>query len=128
MSLGMSKNNFLAVMRASKLLVILAMMAMMFWTTDTAGATSIDRDNDGLKNGVERNVTHTNPNKADTDGDHIKDGNEDTDSDGVDNTDEGKIGTQLGDADSDNDGIEDGDEDDDCDGEEDEDDQGEDEQ
>jgi hypothetical protein len=138
MSRSISKNNFLAVMRASKLLVILAMMAMMFWTTGTAGATVRDIDNDGLTNSQERNLTHTNPRKADTDGDHVKDGNEDSDDDGVDNTDEGKVGTQIMDADSDNDGIEDGDEDadgnedgdqdDDRDGVEDENDQGEDEQ
>ena len=124
----MRQQNILVMARASKLLVILATMAMMIWSVGTAGATSIDRDNDGLKNGVERNVTHTSPYKADTDGDHVKDGNEDSDDDGVDNTDEGKTGTQLGDADSDDDGIEDGDEDDDCDGVEDEEDQGEDEQ
>jgi hypothetical protein len=84
-------------------------MAMKLWSVGTANATNTDFDNDALKNCVERNVTHTSPYKADTDGDHIKDGNEDFDDDGVDNTDEGKVGTQLGDADTDNDGIEDAD-------------------
>jgi Bacterial TSP3 repeat len=102
--------NFLVMVRALKVLVIMTTIAMMLWSVGTANATSTDIDGDGLKNGVERNVTHTNPHKADTD--------------------EGKVGTQIMDADSDNDGIEDSDEDSDGDGtdNEDEDDQGEDEQ
>ena len=115
-SRSISKNNFLAMMRASKLLVILAMMTMMFWTTGTAGATVRDIDNDGLTNSQERNLTHTNPHKADTDGDHIRDGNEDSDHDGVDNTNEQNFSTNMADPDSDNDGEEDGDEDSDSDG------------
>jgi hypothetical protein len=124
------QQNFLVMVRASKVLVIMATIAMMLWSVGTANATSTDIDGDGLKNGVGRNVTHTNPHKADTDGDHVKDGNEVSDDDGVDNTDEGKIGTQIMDADSDNDGIEDSDEDSVGDGtdNEDEGDQGEDEQ
>jgi hypothetical protein len=98
----------LVMARASKLLIILATMAMMLWSIGTAGATSIDRDNDGLRNSVERNVTHTSPYKVDTDHDGIKDGNEDTDDDGVDNTDEGKVYAQLGDPDGDEDADGDG--------------------
>ena len=110
MHVNMSKNSFLAVMRASKLLVILAMIAMMLWSVGTANAQrNADPDSDGLRTAQERNVTQTNPHKTDTDGDHIKDGNEDDDGD--DN--------QDGDED---------DQDDDCDGVVDEDDQGEDEQ
>ena len=54
-----------------------------------------DVDGDGLRNGQERNVTHTRPYKADTET----------------NTNEDKLSVPMGEADADDDGIEDGDED-----------------
>ena len=106
----MSAGNILEFMRASKLLIMLATMATVLWTTGTANAASRDADGDHLPNRVEMNVTHTSPRDADTGNDGIKDGNEDSDSDGIDNTDELRLGLPLGDAD--NDGVQDGDEDD----------------
>lgn len=68
-----------------------------------------DPDKDGLSNLGEFR-SHTNPRKADTDGDGVNDANEDQDDDGVDNADEMSEHTNPSDADSDNDGIEDGEE------------------
>lgn len=80
----MTQQNSMLVLRASRLLIVLATMAMMFWTFGTANATTSDKDGDGLLNGQERNVTHTSPVKVDTDGDHIKNGNEDDEDDNAD--------------------------------------------
>jgi hypothetical protein len=82
----------------------------------TPFATLSDADRDGLSNKIEVKITKTNPHDADTNNDGIKDGDEDIDEDGLDNTDELWLGTKLNDADSDNDGTADGDEDKDHDG------------
>src|ERR671933_2144110 len=122
----MRKQNFLAIVRASKLLATLTAMAVMFWAAGTANAAKgHDSDRDGLTNKQEVNITHTDPNDKDTDDDGIKDGDEDSDGDGVDNTNELKLHLKLNDADTDDDGTEDGGEDADDDGvdNEDEDDQ-----
>jgi hypothetical protein len=74
------------ILRASRLLIVLA--TMMFWTFSTANATTSDKDGDGLLNGQERNVTHTSPVKADTDG--TEDGDEDGDEDDEDEDDQGE--------------------------------------
>jgi hypothetical protein len=68
-----------------------------------------DPDKDGLNNLGEFR-SHTNPRKADTDGDGVGDANDDQDDDGVDNADEMQEHTNPADPDTDNDGIEDGDE------------------
>ena len=68
-----------------------------------------DPDKDGLNNLGEFR-SHTNPRKADTDGDGVNDANDDQDNDGVDNADEMQEHTNPADPDTDNDGIEDGDE------------------
>ncbi len=91
-------------------------LAFIIAQTVPAVAASRDSDRDGLSNSIERNVTETSPFKADTDKDGIKDGNEDEDRDGVDNTNEFSFETDLDDEDSDDDGLEDGDEDEDEDG------------
>ena len=62
----MTQQNSMLVLRASRLLIVLATMAMMFWTFGTANATTSDKDDDGLLTGQERNVTHTSPVKVDT--------------------------------------------------------------
>src|SRR5919199_1189443 len=94
--------NIMVLMRASKLLIMLATMATVLWATGTANAAPRDADGDHLPNRVEVSVTHTSPRDADTDNDGIKDGNEDDDNDGEQDGDE-----------------DDEDEDDDCDGVED---------
>ncbi len=101
--------------------VSLALMIGNSGLANAAPAPNSDGDRDGLTYKQEVRVTDTSPKDPDTDNDGIKDGNEDVDEDGVDNTDEIKLGTKLGDEDSDDDGIEDGDEDKDSDGIEDED-------
>jgi hypothetical protein len=68
-----------------------------------------DPDRDGLTNRGEFK-SKTNPRKADSDGDGIKDATDDQDHDGVDNSDELRDGTNPCDRDSDDDGVGDGDE------------------
>ena len=48
----------------------------------TPALAAMDRDNDGLSNSLERNVTPTNPRDKDSDDDLITDGIEDEDEDG----------------------------------------------
>ena len=57
------------------LLVAMVSPAMVFAATDT--------DHDGLPNTWERTVSHTDPAKADTNGNGIPDGQEDSDHDGL---------------------------------------------
>lgn len=66
-----------------------------------------DPDKDGLKNLGEFR-SHTNPRKADTNGDGVRDGQADTDNDGVSNSDEMSDQTNPSDSDTDNDGVNDG--------------------
>jgi hypothetical protein len=88
----MARGNVLVMMRASKLLGMLAIIAMMiFWVAGTANAATNDPDNDDLSSKVEKNVTHVAPRDADTNNGRIKDGNENFDSDGVDNANELKL-------------------------------------
>jgi hypothetical protein len=65
-----------------------------------------DVDGDGLRNGQQRNVNHTSPYKADTDGGHTNGGNKDS----IDHTNEVELSLSMSDADADDD-IEDGDKD-----------------
>jgi hypothetical protein len=74
----MRQQNFLVMVRASKLLAIMATMAMMLWSVGPAGATITDRDNDGIEDG-------------DEDADGNEDGDQDDDRDGVeDENDQGE--------------------------------------
>jgi len=87
----------------------------------TGAPKSLDPDKDGLKNDQEKEHG-TNPNKADTDGDGLNDGDEvdryrtnpvkaDSDDDGLNDGEEiNRANTQPLKADSDNDGLKDGDE------------------
>jgi hypothetical protein len=68
-----------------------------------------DPDRDGLDNLAEFR-SHTNPRKADTDGDGVRDGADDSDHDGLSNSAESSTGNDPSDRDSDNDGVRDGDE------------------
>jgi hypothetical protein len=90
-------------------------LAFIVAQTAPALAAGADPDRDGHRSSIERNVTETNPFKADSDRDGIKDGNEDEDRDGVDNTNEFSFGTDLDDDDSDddNDGGDDNEDEDD---------------
>ncbi len=106
--------------------VAVAGISLAFIVAQTAPAlAATNSDRDGLSNSIEKKITKTSPFDKDTDNDRIKDGSEDKDKDGVDNTNELKLRLALNDDDSDDDGVEDGDEDDededdDCDGIEDE--------
>lgn len=87
------------------------------WTGGTNPANG-DSDNDGLSDYDERNVYHTDPNKADTDEDGIDDGNEvlrgldprdkDSDHDGLNDGAEDVWQTEALNPDSDRDGLPDG--------------------
>jgi hypothetical protein len=68
-----------------------------------------DRDKDGLSNLGEYR-SRTNPRKADSNNDGIKDGSDDRDHDGLSNADEMNTGNNPCDRDTDNDGMKDGDE------------------
>src|SRR3954468_23285832 len=74
------------------------------------GMAKADPDKDGLTNRGEFRA-HTDPRKADTDGDGVGDANEDGDGDNVDNGNELREHTNPGRADSDGDGKRDGKED-----------------
>jgi hypothetical protein len=71
-----------------------------------------DTDGDGLRNGFEliNLQLATYPDKVDTDGDHVNDGQEDTDADGLINIEEQNKGTDPLLTDTDADGLSDGDE------------------
>ena len=79
-------------------------------------AASTDPDKDGLPSAWEIRWSHTNPKRADTDRDGIKDGREDPDKDTLTNREEYVAGMQPRRADSDRDGIRDDREDTDGDG------------
>ena len=66
---------------------------------------SNDTDGDGLPNQYERNVTETDPEKIDTDGDGVIDGLEDWDGDGIPAAEEYRSGTDPRDNDTDGDGL-----------------------
>src|SRR6187397_1789258 len=70
-----------------------------------AAAGNRDTDGDGLRNGFERNWTHTNPNRADSDHDGVRDGKEDPDRDGLTNKQEQTVSDDPQDADTDNDDV-----------------------
>ena len=110
-------------------------LALVVGTTAGAMAAPMDADRDGLSKGQEIRITETNPNDADSNNHGVRDGNEDEDRDGLDNTnDRAFFGAAAMDDDEDDGatssdecatGVEDdADEDDDCDELEDEDDDG----
>lgn len=89
-------------------------------TVNVNGVTAQDSDGDGLTD-EEEEIIGTDPNRADTDGDGLRDGDEvnvhgtdplraDTDDDGLDDGEEITRETNPRDADTDRDGLEDGDE------------------
>jgi hypothetical protein len=73
----------------------------------TTGVPINDRDADGLPNTYELNVTNTNPDVADTDGDGVIDGEEDWDNDTLSAYREYQLGTDPYAVDSDGDGLSD---------------------
>ncbi|MDP2959228.1 MAG: thrombospondin type 3 repeat-containing protein [Longimicrobiales bacterium] len=90
----------------------------MFRLETNASITFSDRDGDGLADVTEQNVTQTDPDNPDTDGDGLNDGDEvaggtnpnnpDTDGDGVpDGQDEFPLDPTRGNPDSDGDGVSD---------------------
>ena len=81
-----------------------------------ASASATDPDKDGLPTKWERDWSKTNPKKADTDKDGLKDGKEDPDRDTLTNRQEYLAGMRPRRADSDHDGIRDDKEDTDRDG------------
>ncbi|HEY6570849.1 MAG TPA: hypothetical protein VIZ22_11180 [Candidatus Limnocylindrales bacterium] len=81
-----------------------------------AATAYTDSDKDGLPNKFERQKSHTNPHRKDTDRDGTKDGNEDPDRDGLSNRYEFLAGTNPRKKDTDKDGKKDGAEDPDKDG------------
>jgi hypothetical protein len=64
-----------------------------------------DFDGDGIPNGIEYDLLGLHPANDDSDGDGVKDGDEDLDSDGLTNLEEIIATTKLNDADSDDDGL-----------------------
>lgn len=93
-------------------------LALVIGTTSGAMAAVKDADRDGLTKGQEVWITETDPNDADSNNDGVRDGNEDEDLDGLDNTDDRALfgAAAMDDEDGDDDGIEDGDEDENGDG------------
>jgi hypothetical protein len=69
-----------------------------------------DPDHDGVDN-LNEFIEHTNPRRADSDGDGIPDGREDADHDGLSNAMEDRTGNDPLDRDTDDDGVLDGNED-----------------
>ncbi len=88
-------------------------LALVAGTTAGAMAAPMDADRDGLTKGQEVRITETNPNDADSNNDGVRDGNEDEDPDGFDNTNDRAFfgAAAMDDDDIDDDEIEDGDED-----------------
>jgi len=102
------------------------MTFFLFFTPSNVFAAAIDSDQDGISNEKEINFFHTDPDKADTDGDGINDWAEiqdgssprhfgnvrlsslDSDEDGIIDSWEIRIKTDLLNPDSDNDGFKDG--------------------
>ena len=74
-----------------------------------ANAAPVGSDRDGLTNAQEK-VTVTSPYKADSDGERVRDADEDRDRDGVDNSDEFRVSLRANDASTDDDRLLDGDE------------------
>ncbi len=77
--------------------------------------STTDSDNDGVPDDIEP-LLGLDPNNPDSDGDGIRDGDEDFDDDGLSNAGEAVLGSDPTNEDSDGDGIKDGDEDSDGDG------------
>lgn len=80
---------------------------IQFFFTQTRGLSVQDSDGDGLPDSYEENVTNTNPDETDTDGDGTIDGLEDWDNDTLSAYDEYRIGTDPYDTDTDGDGLSD---------------------
>src|SRR3954464_5127700 len=80
------------------------------------GAATRDSDRDGLTNSFERNWSHTNPFRADSDHEGIRGGRENPDHDGLTNKQEERLNDDPTDADTNNNGKVDGQEDEDHDG------------
>jgi hypothetical protein len=93
-----------------------AVLAMPLAATVTPVAASTDSDRDGLSDSFERYRSHTNPDRADTNGNGIPDGREDPDHDGLTNAQEQRLGTDPLRRDSNGNGIPDRSEDPDHDG------------
>ena len=70
-------------------------------------AAPADPDHDGLTTGFERTWSHTDPQRADTDGDGIPDGREEPDHDHLTNIWEMRLGLDPHNRDTDHDGIRD---------------------
>ena len=85
-------------------------------TAMAAHRSAHDLDGDGLTNRYERLVTHTNPLKADTNHNGIRDGRENPDHDGLTNLQEQVVGTNPLKSDTNHNGIKDGADDQDGDG------------
>ena len=102
-------------MRARTLAVAFALALSTLAPAPIAAAASTDPDRDGLPTSFERTWTHTNPSRADSNGNGVRDGAEDPDRDGLTNRQEYVAGTNPRRADTDRDGVADGREDPDAD-------------
>lgn len=116
----------LPLLTAALLLVLLLPHAPVFADEGITVSLTVDADNDGLTDASETMVYHSDPNKADTDGDKFPDGQEikngyspinkihtilklmDTDKDGLNDDWEIKLGSDLTNPDTDGDGVKDG--------------------
>src|SRR5205085_11917083 len=108
---GMKKNKIFQVIRAA--VVVGALVGALAAPGASAMAAARDSDHDGLTNSFEKNWSHTNPFRADSNHNGIRDGKENPDHDGLTNRQEQKM-RQLGvvdnplDADANDNGTTDG--------------------
>ncbi len=91
--------------------VFVAVLLAGLAASPAAAVTSTDPDRDLLPSTFENNSSHTNPNRADTDGDGLADGLENPDADGLTNRQEYIAKTNPRRWDTDGDGTKDGSED-----------------
>jgi hypothetical protein len=111
----MRNNNRRALNAVRAGVVVGTVLGALIVPSAVSAAPWTDWDWDGLPNGYERNVTHTNPLRWDTDRDRVPDGFEDLDDDGLINLVERRLGTDPQNADTDGDGLGDALDDMDCD-------------